>query len=289
METKIKNDQLITELKPDLFGGFVETLEKRKFHDFFTSLEITSDSVVAKVRIVTNEKTRRILIDWGDLESDSIRVVPGVKFDLSAIDAQSNPLPDGTYEIFHAYEMPEERNTFERHITIRIEDGKGRVDQRSETIILVPKYRINVYRASVQQRSKCDRLLFPWDNPSSNFEITRTINGEEGIRWRWRPSNSFISDAIFSILPASQFETIYEIGGNSTFLIYNFREFDTISADDTGRHFNTLGRSTETGLVEQDVRVGGCTVRIKYEVEVALIKPLPSVGSRLTFSKVSQG
>ena len=119
--------------------GTIERLKPRILHNFFSELDITTDSVVAKVRIVTNDATRRISIDWGDLEADNLMIRPGINLDLSPVFGEPNPLPDGTYELFHAYQEQEDRGEFERHVTVRIEDSAGNVDQRSQTITLTPK------------------------------------------------------------------------------------------------------------------------------------------------------
>ena len=72
--------------------GSIKRLKPRKLHNFFTDLEVTSDSVVAKVRIVTNDATRRIVVDWGDLDSDILTIRPGINIDLSPVFGEPNPI-----------------------------------------------------------------------------------------------------------------------------------------------------------------------------------------------------
>ena len=265
--------------------GTIKRLKARKLHNFFSELEITSDSVVAKVRIVTNDATRRITIDWGDLDADTLTIRPGINLELSPVFGEPNPLPDGTYELFHAYQEPEDRQAFERHITVRIEDSEGKVDQRSQTLTLTPKYRMTVYRASVRLLNGCDL-----GGSTSEFEITQNVDGVETGRWQWKPSNNFFSDSQYFLLEDSHFARVYEVGGDTIYYSYVFRESDGfLNADDKGTHSRSLGFQTETGLVEQDVTVadpngfGSCKVRIRYDVEATLIKPLPSVGGQVTF------
>ena len=197
------------------------------------------------------------------------------------------PLPDGTYELFHAYAEPEERQTFERHVTVRIEDSAGRVDQRSTTLTITPKYRMTVYRASVRLLNGCD-----FGGSTSEFEITQNVEGVETGRWEWEPSNNFFSDSQYFLLEDSHFARIYEVGGPNVYYNFKFREKDGfLNADDKGTHSKFLGFNTETGLVEQDVTVtdgngfGSCKLRIRYDLEVTLIRPLPSVGGQATFFK----
>ncbi|MCW5516913.1 hypothetical protein [Muriicola sp. Z0-33] len=267
--------------------GTIERLKPRKLHNFFSDLAITTDSVVAKVRIVTNDSTRRISVDWGDLEADTLTIRPGINIDLSPVFGEPNPLPDGTYELFHAYQEPEDRREFERHVTVRIEDGAGNVDQRSQTITLTPKYRMTVYQASVRLLGPCD-----FGGSTSEFEITQNVNGTETGRWGWKPSNNFFSDSQYFRLDGSHFAREYEVGGDNIYYSFVFRETDGIlNADDKGTHSRSLGFQTETGLIEQDVTVadpngfGSCKVRIRYDLEVMLIKPLPSLGGQATFFK----
>ena len=273
---------------PNIFGT-IERLKPRKLHNFFTDLTITTDSVVAKVRIVTNDATRLISVDWGDLQADTLTIRPGINLDLSPVFGEPNPLPDGTYELFHAYEEQEDRGEFERHVTVRIEDSAGNVDQRSQTITLTPKYRMTVYQASVRLLGPCD-----FGGSTSEFEITQNVNGTETGRWSWKPSNNFFSDSQYFRLQGSHFTREYEVGGDTNYYSYVFRETDGfLNADDKGTHGRSLGFQTETGLVEQDVTVadpngfGSCIVRIRYDIEVMLIKPLPSLGGQATFFKAA--
>lgn len=271
----------------ELFGT-ITVLKPRKLSNLFSELDITTDSVVAKVRIVTEKSTRRIYVDWGDLESDTLTILPGVNTNLSETGGP-DPLPDGTYEIFHAYQEPENRQSFERHVTVRIEDNSGSIDQRSKTITLTPKYRMTVYRASVRLLSGCD-----FGGSTSEFEITQHIQGEEVRRWEWKPSNNFFSESQFFLLPESQFSRIYELGGEIIYYSYDFREKDGfLNADDKGRHRGSLGMHTETGEIESDVAIAdpnfgtGCKARIRYDVEVILLRPLPSVGGLATYAKAN--
>lgn len=290
MSLKKSNDNVaVATMQPiekNALGGSVRVLKARKLSHFITESEITTDSIVAKVRIVTGDSTRRIFIDWGDLKSDVISIRPGLNIDLAPVFGTPNPLPNGTYEIFHAYDEPEEKQAFERNVTIRIQDHSGNIDQQSKTITLTAKYKVTVYRASV-------RLLDPCDigGQSGEFEITQNINGNDTRRWEWAPSNNFFSDSQYHLLPNSQFAQIWEVGGPNIYYKYYFVEKDGfLNADDKGIHRKTINYLTESGRVENDVKVsdptwGSCKVRIRYDVEVILVKPLPSIGGMATFAK----
>lgn len=267
--------------------GAVKVLKPRKFVSFLSDLEITSDSVVVKVRLVTDNSTRRIFIDWGDLETDVVSFPPGLNVDFSPVLGTPNPLPDGTYEIFHAYESPEEKVAFERHITLRIQDHSGSIDQRSTTMTLTPKYSVNVYQTSVNLLDSCDL-----GNGSAEFEITQTIDGVQTGFWEWTPSNNFFSEAQFQSLPGSQLRRIIELGGDRIYFSLNFREKDGfLNSDDKGSLTGRIRPTMTTGQIERIVEVSdpnwgsSCRVKVRYYVEMEVYRPLPSIGGMLTFAK----
>ena len=101
-------------------------------------MEISIDNIVAKVKFVTNNATRRIWVYWGDFESDEISVYPGISLAHSPEFGLPNSLPNRTHEIFHVYDEPKDYRTFKKNITVRIQDHTGRIDQSSTTITLTP-------------------------------------------------------------------------------------------------------------------------------------------------------
>lgn len=268
------------------FDSVVKVLEPKKFVNFLSDLEITSDSVVVKVRMVTKKSVRRIFIDWGDLESDVISILPGLNLDLAPALNGTNPLPDGTYEVFHAYQSPEEKIAFEKHITLRIQDNTGTIDQRSTTITLTPKYSVNVYQTSVNLLEAAD-----FGNGSAEFEITQTIDDQPTGFWEWYPSNNFFSDAQFTRLPGSQLRRVVELGGSSNLVHLNFIEKDGfLNADDEGLLRIRLTPYMTTGQIEKIIEVsdptfGSCRIKVRYYIEMNVYKPLPSIGGMLTFAQ----
>lgn len=265
--------------------GAVKVLGPRKSVNFLADLEITSDSVVVKVRMVTNNSTRRIAIDWGDLKSDVLSFLPGTNLELSPVADNADPLPDGTYEIFHAYEAPEEKVAFDRHITLRIQDNSRNIDQRSTTVTLNPKYTVNVYQTSVNLLDAADI-----GNGAANFEITQNVDGVQTGRWSWAPSNNFFSEGLYHRLPGSQFRRIYELGGETIFFTLDFLEKDGfLNSDDKGRLYGFITAYTPVGQMQKTIDVsdpiwGSCRVRIRYYIEMEVYRPLPSSGGLLTFA-----
>ena len=56
-----------------------------------SSFKITTDSIVAKATVVTDTTTKRINIDWGDGQNDTIYLVPGRPFDIERFTAAIYP------------------------------------------------------------------------------------------------------------------------------------------------------------------------------------------------------
>jgi hypothetical protein len=271
-------------------SGYIESvikvLKPKKFVNFLTDLEITTDSVVVKVKFVTKKSTRRVFIDWGDLESDVISILPGLNLDLAPPLNGTNPLPDGTYEVFHAYQTTEEKVAFDRHITLRIQDNSGNIDQKSTTVTLTPKYKVNVYQTSVNLLDAAD-----FGNGSAEFEITQTIDDQPSGYWEWYPSNNFFSPTQFTRLPGSQFMRIVELGGDSVFFRLEFTERDGfLNADDRGSLRGIISPFMVAGEIEKIVEVrdptfGSCKVKVRYYVDFEVYKPLPSIGGMLTYAQ----
>ena len=119
-------------------GETIKSLKPPKLNDFISELDITTDCVVAKLMLVTNNSTRRVFVYWGDLESDVISIYTRISLTQSPEFGLSISSPDKTYNIFHVYDEPEDRRTFERHVTISIQDHTGNIDQTSISITIDP-------------------------------------------------------------------------------------------------------------------------------------------------------
>ena len=121
--------------KPNI-DVIIKNLKPTKLSAFISELDISTDTIVAKVRLVTNNATRRIWVYWGDLESDEISVYPGICLAHSPEFGLPISLPNRTYEIFHVYDEPKDCRTFKKNVKVRIQDHSGRIDQSSQTITL---------------------------------------------------------------------------------------------------------------------------------------------------------
>lgn len=265
----------------------IEVLDVFELTPFISDLDITTDSVVAKVHFQTDADTRQVQIDWGDLQADRIRVRPGSNVALSPVN-NPNPLPDGTYEIFHAYELEDGYNPFQRHISLRIMDSSGAIDIRSTTVTITPRYRVNVYQTSVRLLDPCDFF-----GNQGDFRITLDIDGSPSGNWRWTPSNNFFSESQRQALPGSQFSR--ELDVNNYSVHYNFRFIEKdgfLNADDQGVFRRSLNiHSLENDQIDREIKVedptaGSCRVNVRHYIEMSLIRPLPSLGEMVSYFKV---
>src|SRR5688500_12375107 len=85
---------------------------------------ITTDSVVATATVKLDGTMKRIVVQWGDGSTNTLRSRPGVETAVG----QQNQVPPGTYKFTHAYTAPEDRKPFIRVVIIRVEDYSGGVD-----------------------------------------------------------------------------------------------------------------------------------------------------------------
>ena len=83
--------------------------------DLITQFDVTSDSVVGIVRVKVRQ-TKEFRIDWGDGTSTRVRI----GFPLNVLYNNAYTLlPDGTYEMRHAYEVPADGSSFGQMILLR--------------------------------------------------------------------------------------------------------------------------------------------------------------------------
>ena len=75
----------------------VKNLKPTKISDFISELEITTENIMAKVWLATNNATKRIWVYWGDLESDEIFVYPEISLAHSPEFGLPNSLSTRTY------------------------------------------------------------------------------------------------------------------------------------------------------------------------------------------------
>lgn len=69
---------------------------------------VTTDSVVATATVSTDGTMSRIVVDWGDGKTDTLRHRPGIE--VTPVAGGDEPLPPGTYRFRHAYAEPEDRS-----------------------------------------------------------------------------------------------------------------------------------------------------------------------------------
>ncbi len=267
-------------LKPNAHNCAIERIV-----NFF----ISTDSVVAKATIVIDDETRRIELDWGDGTVDVINHRPGFPV-LAQPVMGSSPLPSGTYEIFHRYDVlytsspgtdTGDRPTPQEHVAaLRVDDADGSVDFDTERFIITPKYRVTHYPMFVWIDDTCDAF---WD-PAHDFSIIQTIEGDVIHSWSWTPSNSFFGKSQGILLEGSQFSREYDI---PPYFVYDqiqtrfdFTE-DDLHWDDkvrvgvTMRLYHSNDEEIFSDRIEGEASGDGCTIHYAYTKEVQLLVPLP--------------
>ena len=246
--------------------------------DFF----VTTDSIIACATIVVDAPTRRIRIDWGDGQADTLRLPPGALV-VDRFALGENPLEPGTYQFEHEYALPDEVEPFPRLVIARVDEFDGNVDFRQQWVNVAPKYRVNHYASRVILN---DNLEPPWDSVTE-LNIRMKVDGNTHINWSndvgFLPGNGFK-------LNGSQLEHIYDLGDedvntNTPRISYHVWDADPFSDDDY--YFNTsMAPSVGTpGALSADVSEeillvpsGTSTftyhsVLVKFWKEVRLLKP----------------
>jgi len=251
-----------------------------------SSFDVTTDSVVAKATVITSEDTRRIFIDWGDGQNDTINIIPGRLGQFNVFDRQpAVPLPKGTFEIYHAYAESENRRSFTHTILLHVEDTNGGDDIRLKTISLTPRYRIIHYQSRFQIPEACDV-----GKETQKFKVVMYLNDAEIHNYSLNIQNSPAGSVLWHLLEDSQLSQ--EISADTqpdeiARIRFKFTEFDWIF-NDYGQYSVTLSYTMETGVVEQAIILSDsvsetCRINIHYDREVSLIANIPSIASPLAF------
>jgi hypothetical protein len=232
---------------------------------------VDTDSVVATATVLTDATMRRIMIDWGDGEIDTLTSRPGVP--LPPVFGEDDPLPPGTYKFRHAYEVSEDGKPFEYFVLLRVDDKNGGVDFRILKITLTPRYKVTNFRTTVRLVSRCD----PIGESTSEFDIDQIVDGETVHRWHWEPSNSFFGESQRFRLEGSGVtrELTVEDGVVDVRLVLT--ETD-LFFDERLMLSQSLSATQESERIERTVSDGSCKVLVRYDREVKLIVPLPSGG-----------
>jgi hypothetical protein len=267
--------------------------------DSLAQFDVSTDSVVVTVRLATTKPARRIFIDWGDDQHDTFRVRPGFPNDTDR-HAQwpggDDPLPVGTYEFHHAYELPPYEFDpitgvelpFRRTFLVHVESADGSDDFRLTTVRLVPRFRVVQYRAYLYLLDLCDLL-----NAKSELRITQTVGDRVVNRWRWEPDSNFYP--VQTVLEGSQFSV--EMSTETDHLSneytpripvkFEFREIDP-GPDAFGIHNQPILNfqiHLNTANVDHIVELSNvwsgsvCRIRIRYDRVAILIRNVPPPGS----------
>lgn len=273
------------------FFGTVRAVSPRPVANSLAEFDVTSDSVVVKVRVRTTQGARRIFIDWGDDQNDTLWILPGRPEPIVSL---GEPLPEGVFEFYHAYELPPDSRPFEQTLLLHVENTDGTDDLRLKTVRLVPRFTVAHYGTYVRVLDPCD-----FGGSTAEFHIDQYIDDEPVGSWDWEPSNSFFSPSIYQVLPGSHFTRVMTTETNPSAdeytppisIRFDFTEKDP-GPDQHGTHrriINPYSLTEVSETVETDVKVdktfGSCTVRLRYGREVILRAELPQAGGWATFDR----
>jgi|GEM_PF-2358082 len=260
---------------------------------------VTTDSVVAKAVVVTDNDTHFIEVDWGDGETNNINVGKARYFKSAAYNGD-NALQPGTYEFFHRYQvsyvaagdsiLPEPKGYT---VILKTIDFNGDLDLRFQPIRIEPSYRINFYRLSVGLKNQCD-------NGSLNeFTIIRTLINEGSKReWSWRPSDNFFYPFPTYTIPESQIEQVFNVTENPNeeyssidLVSFTFIEHDkwydergTLYYDTILRNFLIGQQDSASGRFEGEIPLydhsifgSNCDLMYAVDWDLQLLVPLPPI------------
>lgn len=263
----------------------LEPMEAAPEGDGLSQFDVTTDSVVVTVLLSTAKRARRIFIDWGDDQSDTLVVRPGLPQESPL---GEDPLPVGSYEFRHAYELSSEQ-PFMRTFLVHVESADGTDEIRLKTVRLVPRFRVVQYRTYLDLEEPCDIL-----NSSSELRVTQTVGDGAVKHWKWEPNSSFYP--VRTVLEGSQFrvemtaETDPDSGEYTPMfpVTLGFKEIDR-GPNQYGTHtsyiwnYGIQERNGEdintTAYVDKQPFGAGCSVRIRYDRVVTLIRNVSPTGS----------
>lgn len=232
---------------------------------------IETNSVVATATVRTDDTMKRILVDWGDGNTNTLNARPGIHLPFPGED----PLPPGTYRFHHAYAEPEDRQPFDYFVLVRVEDKAG-VDFRIRQIRLTPRYRVTNYRTRVRLAARCDSIF----ESTNEFDITQLVDGVPVNQWRWEPSNNFFGESQFFRLENSGVTRELTLADGFVSVVLELIERDPFFDEHLTLN-QGLSATQNSERVERTIADGGCKVIAQYDREVQLILPLPSPGPTL--------
>ncbi len=262
----------------------IKPLPPKAIAHSISSFEVTTDSVVAKATVVTDAKTNRISIDWGDGNNDTINLVPGRSFNIDRFSLEAGgvpvePLPEGTFEIYHAYAEPEDRKTINQIVLVNVENTDRGNDIRLREISLTPRYRIVHFQTRFQVPNGCDV-----GSETQKFKVVMSIGGVPIHEYPvFNIPNNPAGSVVWHLLEDSQFsqEVSYSTPNDGSKNIrFDFTEEDFLLNDHGSYTINNLNYRMESGPVEAEFSLSdwwgeSCRVKLRYDREVTLISNIP--------------
>lgn len=230
--------------------------------NLISDIVFTSNSVVATVKLKLQSTIRTIRILWGDTKVTIL--------DFSKL--VSNPtgpiefLPNGYIRFKHAYDLPENKKSFNQFIIV-IAENINEKDIRTQSLSITPRFKIYHTDISFRLLDKGDSIL----ENSSEWNITTIYSSPGTIK----PSRSYEFDIAESITPTpwitlSGSNHIAELThGESMTTAINLKEFDFF-ANDLYYLYISIDVDSENKLVTKSSGI----IEIKYYQNFELIRPI---------------
>jgi hypothetical protein len=113
--------------------------ERKTVTSLYTIFTVTTDSVVATAKIKVKPGVKYFAVEWGD-NHRSIISTTGISHNGFHIRQE-----DGSYELKHVYEAPENRKAFNRTVVLKMWDAGNNDDFAVNVITVTPVYRVTNY------------------------------------------------------------------------------------------------------------------------------------------------
>lgn len=268
--------QASTNLKP---------LAPKDAHALISRVQVTTDSVVATLRVTTAKDIDQLDVLWGDGGRDSQTHPGGFWFgQQQPPGADEHTLPQGTYTFYHRY-SDGNGDPFQQDIYVyarlRSEEeddvlAPSRSDSVHRRLTLTPLYTVSMFPASVRLTNYAD---LPPHEKILRFRVTQKVDEPDDLgidlhEWPWPASNYGFPNAVAYVLEGSQVTKHRMKANEEVNLYYIFVRLVSFWFDSPpGMASTHIGPRTEQGWV--DTPALGLPIRVRYLVETQLHVPLP--------------
>ena len=208
---------------------------------------------------------------------------PGLLIPISSGN-NNNPLSEGTYKLYHRYNLTESSEPYEFSVNVRVDDVNGGVASVSHNIVITPRYRVTHYPLSFRLENWCDSS---WEK-ESEFKIRQVIyqDDEQKVENTWGSTDDpVVYPQDYNIGPGPSVRLdgsgwSREITADELIREdWTFMELDLL-VDDWIDYFLISGSATQTDryseVSEINTTMSGCSITLSIPKESELLVPLPT-------------